>query len=413
MKYLVLIFILLVIVAGCKKDDKTQPVDQIKEIMKINFTNDFIPDPFKVVVFISSPDGKLYADTSFTENGQHSVMSEFPTDTIPSSFMVTIVKYDLYWHNLLIQMNTYQDVTPGEWTIAGIDKDTIGQSTVTLNSIPEHSGLILYSNQGYNNFTTSTNPQTCRIYTTPDDFYVKMNTKDAGQRFKWLSGFATGNQYTLDLSSMEVPDSMTVTFPFAAGYFEARLWGFADENYELSKAFMFDLILASLQPQDKVSLHYPPGRYSNHRTNLMIRESFLINTVYYSNTIGEIPASFSQIDAAIIRVQQLGKLITLQASGQYDASRCKLYFASQANEIFEWYIYSPSGQDNIITPDISPILSQIFPSVDTADFQLKNIELIDLHYLSSYQEMLDALFNNQAPRNIEQLNTSSVVWLED
>jgi hypothetical protein len=212
---------------------------------------------------------------------------------------------------------------------------------------------------------------------------------------------------------MEVPDSMTVTFPFSAGYFEARLWGFADENYELSKAFLFDLILASLQPQDKVSLHYPPGKYPNYRTNLMIRESFFMNTVYYCNTIGEIPASFNQIGAAISEVQKSGNLITIEASGQYDASRSKLYFASQANEIFEWFIYSPFGQDSMITPDISPILSQIFPSVDTANFQLKNLELIDLHYLNSYQEMLDALFNIQTPRNIDQLSTSSVVWLED
>lgn len=412
MKYIIIAIISLIFISGCKKDDKPGPVPVQQEIMKLNFTNDFIPDPFKVIVSISLPDGSLYADTSFSDNGTHSVMTETATDSVPASFSVTIIRYDLYWHNVLIQMNTFQDVSKGEWTIAGIYADTIGQATVSMENIPEHSGLILYSNQGYYNYTTSVNPQTCRIYADPDDFYLKMKTS-AGQRFKWLSNFSAGNQYTLDLSSMEVPDSSEVSFPFSAGYYEARLWGFANDDYELSKAFLFDMVLAGLQPKDKVMLNYPPGEFTNYRTYMLLRESFVTNTEYFCNTIGAIPTAFTSIDATISDAQLSGNVITLSTSGQYDSEKAYLYYSTPANEIFEWNIYAPANSANIIVPEISPLLVETFPSSDTAHFELRNSELIDFDGINSYGEMIQALFSNDLPRDINQLDYHSVVQLEE
>jgi len=412
MRHYILLIVIMIFISGCKKEETPEPEPQQDEIMKINFTNGYIPDPFEVIVFISNPDGSLIADTAFSENGLHSVMNENPEIDIPDTFMVTIVRYDLYWHSLLIRMNTFQGVSPSEWAIRGMEPDTIGKATVEFTSIPEFSGLVLYSNQGYYNYTTSTNPQTCMIYDAQDDFYLKMKTDVNGPRFKWMDGFTAGSHYVLDLESMEIPNSTTIPFPFEAGYYEGRLWGFGDNSFDLGKAFLFDLVLAGIEPKNEIILNYPSGRYENYRTNIMIRESFFNNALYFFNTTGAIPSALPLIDADITGAQMSENEIILLANGNFETQKAFLYFMSANNEIFEWNIYAPSSAEKIYIPDLSPLLGATFPSIDTADFVLKNTELIDFHELNSFREMLQVMFDKNNPLNLDQLDYSSVSRLE-
>lgn len=413
MKYLLLLFAAIIILTGCRKDETPDPEPGLKEITRLHFMNDYIPEPFNVIVFISRQDGSLIADTTFNENGVHAVMTEDPGVEIPDTFMVTLVRYDLYWHSLLIRITTFQEVTPSTWAVTGMYPDTIGQATVSFTSVPDFTGLAVYSNQGYYNYTSSTNPQTCMIYSAADDFYVKINTIAEGPRFKWLEGFAPGNHYTLDLSQLEIPNSITIPFPYQARYFEARFWGFADQGLDLGKAFLFDMTLAGVQPEEQVSLYFPPGRYEHYRTHLMIRESFLTSTVHYSNTTGGLPESFHLIDADIHGVSIDGTQVSFAAEGSYDTQKAFLYAYNSNNEIYEWSIYSPPTSRPVTIPDFSPLMSETFPGFDSSKFELKHAELMDFTDVSSYKELLQDIFDTLQPKVMDQLNFGSVVLLKD
>jgi hypothetical protein len=412
MKYLALIVLFGFLFAGCGKDSEPQPDPQPKEIMRLNFINGFVNDPFQVIVFISAPDGSLLADTSFSENGQHVIMNPYLTTSFPDTFMVTIARYDLYWHSLLIQMNTFQAVTSSEWTIEGGLENSIGQATVNTVSVPEFKGLILYSNQGYSNYTSSTNPQTCTIFAPDDDFYLKLNTIADGFRYKWLEGFSAGMNYDLDLSVLEIPASTTVPLPFTPVYYEGRLWGFADDKYTFSRAFLFDLLLAGVQPQDQLIFNFPPGRYSHYRTLMMIRESYQDKTIYYHNSIGDIPTEFRLAGASLTGAQYAGNENVLSGSGTFDMQKAQLYHYNSNNEIYEWNLHAPPGAASIVVPELSPLLVATFPAIDTAIFRLKDSELFDFEDVTGYYDLLNVVFDKNKPRHFDQLGHSTVVMQE-
>ncbi len=405
---LVILGSLLLFISSCKPDDdnNTEPVRE--PLMTVNFTNDFIPPEFEAIIFISDMHGNLVADTNFSGNGTCEILPK-TGQIIPGQFMVTVVKYDLYWHNLMIYINTYMGISSSEWTIMGDTPDTIGHATVQLSNIPVHSGMILYSSSGYYNYTSATKAQKMLLYLQPDNYYVKFNSDNGKPKYKWLTGIEPGGSYTADLSQMDTPDSAAISLPITAKYFEAWIYGFEDQTYDLPTGFLCDLVFSGITPTNQIVVDYPPDKFVGFRSKIIIRESFQSSIEWTNNIIGNIPSNFIITDAEIVSYESNGPEMHVQTAGNYDVIQTKWHYMSKNNEIFEWSVFGADTLTSIKLPEISPKVLATFSSLSLDSLAFNNVELLDFLEMDSYQEMIDATFNPSNPRLIGQLSSKSVM----
>jgi hypothetical protein len=407
MKKANLTFLLIIVTSllfSCKKKEEPLVLQPV-QLMKINFTKGFVPNDLEVIVFISDSLGNLIAEMACPTDGTYEI---FAPDGMaaPSNMMVTIVKYDFYWHNLLIQINTYTEISPTEWTIEGAEPEKLGDAVISFTNVPTSKAKV-YSTYGYTNFTFSINPQTVPVNSNPDDFYVKLNTTPDEPKYKWLSGIAAGGNYELDLSEMSYAKTKIIQFPMQVDFFKAKLWGI--NNNDLSLALMTDQVIGDGNPANQVQLSYPAESFNNYRTNIFLQESFQSKTAYYYNLYGEIPESFSTNTAEILTVNPSAGQLEYTAKGNFHLTKAAWYFKSYTNEIFNWNVFTPQTSTVIKLPEIPPLVTSTFPLLSIDSLQYNNIELSDFQNQNSYFEVVQKIFNPAGPTIPEQLSYSSVL----
>lgn len=380
-----------------------------QELMTIHFTDGFIPESFEVIVFISDSTGKIIADTNCNENKTYKI---YPTENmeIPDNFQVTIARYDLYWHNLLIQLNTFTNISQSEWTLKGNQPDTVGKTEITLANIPEGAKAKIFSTSGYYNYTIAVRPQTCLLYQNPDNLYFKINTLD-GPQFIWKPNIKASENYELDLTELKPSNIATIAFPNLMGYYEAKLWGFTGDKFISPKSFFTDLVFGDGDPASEVSISYPPSIFDNFRTNIFLREDFQSSNAYNYNFIGEIPTSFELPRADIITVDPAKGMVGLVVQGIYSTAKASWYDMTTNNEIFEWNVFTPGPTEQIKLPEISKKLMEKFPMLSIDSLKFNSLELINFKTIDTYPEAIFSFFDNKDPKVLEQLDYNSIMTI--
>jgi hypothetical protein len=401
--FTILILILMGIIS-CKKEESTPP-PPLYPILTLNFTEKFIPDQLPVIVFLSDPGGEIITDTTCASNGTYVLYSPQGKD-IPEKFMVTIVRAETYWHNFMVHIDTYTNVTKGtEWTIQGTQPDTVGNAHITLENLPSLSGPILYSNSGYHNLTFDPLDRTLLLYQLPDDLYIKIETP-SGQLYKYFKDFLQTGSHTVNMSNSLQPASHAVSFPMKAENYEVELFGYKDANYDSPVPILADYLISDGLAVDSIHLHYPPSAFIGFHTKLMLQENYSSDETWFYHTEGAIPDDFVKIGADVISMQPYKKGVTIQSSGTYDMIAAHWQFVDQSLLFYEWQVYAPDTSSTIILPQIAPAFKRMYPTISLDSLIFQYAELTDLLNLSSYNELMSKLLDPAHPTQMDRYDAS-------
>jgi hypothetical protein len=401
---IILIFFLLGFIS-CKKEKNATPL--LPPILTLNFTEKFIPDQLPVIVFISDLKGKVITDTTCSSNGTY-VLYPHDGKSIPEKFMVTVVNSEIYWHNLMVHINTYTNVAKGtEWTIKGTKPDTVGMATISPVKLPTLSGPILYSNSGYSNTTFNSLDCIALLYKSPDDLYVKIQTP-GGQFYKIVTDIVRNGKYTIDMSDAIQAESHAISFSVSAENYEAELYGYKDANYDSPVPILAENLISDGLPVNSVNLYYPPSIFAGFHTMLMLQETYASDVTWYYHTEGIIPDEFRKIDANILSMQPKTGGLMIQSSGTYNMVGAHWEFVDHALVFYEWQLFTPDTTRTMVIPEIAPAFKRMFPSISLDSLNFQYAELTDFQNLESYDELINKLFDPAHPSQMDRFDASII-----
>ena len=399
------LFAMLLLVVSCKKD-KNDPKPS-EPVLTINFTDKFIPDQIPAIVFLSGKDGKTFLDTTCISNGSYELFSPDGAAT-PENFMVTIVSSELYWHSLIVHINTYTGIDKGaEWTLQGTKPDTVSSSSITLENMPEISGPILYSGQGFSNLTFNPTNRSIWNYQLPDDLYVKIQT-DTGQYYSYNAELMTGGSYTIDMSAAEKTESQTVTLPMQVENYETKVFGYKNDDFDSPIPIVVEYLISDGMMTDNILLHYPPAIFSGFHTSMMIQETYLSELSWFYQNEGEIPDQFVKIDADILTSEFTDDKLTIQSGGSFDMVAAHWQFIDHSLMFYEWQMHASDTTTVMILPEIPSAFLRMFPTISHDSLQYQYTELTEFQQLESYTSLINKIFDPTHPTQMNRYEASSI-----
>ena len=389
-----LLFLLLaVVLLSCKKKQNDEGIQETTHLMTIIFDG-FIPNQMKAIVFISDGHGRLISEKVCETNGTF-VLKAPSGIQVPQRFQVTLVRYELYWHNVLVTIRTFREIQPATWKVTGFLPDTMGHSTFRMMNIPPHNGMFLYSTPGYANYTFSTDPKECLLYDNPSRFFVRFNSDAGGAKYKMVEQVIPGNIYDVNLSDAESLQQSWLSLTSPAIFYESKIWLTGGSNSPGTIPLQVDQGFGDGTTVDQIPLFFPPN--PDYRARVSIFDDFTMNPEYIMNQYGSLPDHFTRIEAELEKMSQGVHSVSFEASGKMDILSAEWEFMSTSNHIFQWSVSGPDSVRTFVLPDIPISLTNIFPMLSLDSLEFKCIQANDLFKAESYAEALNSLFNPSAP----------------
>jgi len=399
----IVIAFLLLISISCKKKQDDTPVPDKQMLMTINFTNNFINPKLGAIVFVSDAAGNSLADTSITGNPRL-VLSTSETVTPP--YQVTIATWDPYMHNFLVNINTYTHVLPAEWTIRGNRLISTGDASYRLTNVPQHSDLILNSSSGYSNLTFA-NAGSLPVYKSPDSLYVKLNGS-AGPMYKWKTGLVAGASLEIDLSTMNMAGTHTISLPVMAQDFLARVSGYNDTSDYSALMVTTDEVLGDGTAKDKIVVSYPPSAFVNFHTYLELVENWDSASTYTYSKFGPLPDEFIKTGAVISGIHPSVGSVLFSVSGSYTETKATWHFQDADYLAFAWTVHGPDTVTSMTLPVLPKSMAAMFPTLSLDSMRLIQMEQSWYPATASFRSYLDVLFDPLHPGKGSYLEVSSV-----
>ena len=396
---------IMLLSGGCRKDVETFP-EAKTVLMTINFTANYINPKLGAIIFASDSLGNVIADTAFKGNGKLLLYTR-PGIKNPLRFTLTIASWEPSMHNFEISMKSYLQVATAEWTLQGHRPDTLGHFTVSLSNIPQPA-LILYANAGYANLTTNYTDVTDLSYIDPDELYIKIE-HNQDEVYKLISGIHPGGTYTVDMSDAVSPVFSNISM--SGQYYEARIWGFRDADYENGLPVMTDFSLGSVPAGNLVRVAVLPGHFQGYHSELKLIENWDSMTSYSCRRNGDIPAAFDKIDARVgsVTTHPAGKL-EATTYGDFTTTCATWQFYGRNNQSFTWTMSGNNTLADIRLPNLSANMLQTFPTFSLDSLYFFNLELTKYHDLASYQDFLNTIFDPSGPKTQNKLNASALIY---
>jgi len=391
---------------GCRKKEAEVDPGSITVLMTLNFKDNFINPKLGAIVFASDSVGHVIADTMYKGNGKFFLDAK-PGIKIPSRFMLTIVTWEPSMHDFEISLNSYLQVESSEWTLQGHRPDTLGHVTVSLSNVPQ-STLILYANSGYANLTTISNDVIALTYLDPDDLFVKTENSQ-GQLFRWISDIHPGGIYDVDMASAQAPALTTIGL--SGKYYEARIWGYKNTDYENSLPVMTEFSFGDIPAGNFIRVPDLPEHFQGYHTELKQVESWDSSTSYTFRVNGAIPSGFQKIDARVenLTVYPVGK-IHLYPSGDFTSTNATWQFYGHNNQSFSWTMHGCDTTKYFKLPKLPESIIQFFPTLSLDSLYFYNVELSKYPDFASYDEIIHHIFNPTHPHSQNKLNASTLIY---
>jgi len=377
--------------------------------MTISFMKDYINPLFGVNVFISDMQGRLLADTNFSGNGDL-VIRGSEDIIIPARFMVTIVTPEMGQHKVYVKMNTYLYVSSGDWTLTGNRTDTLGHATISLTNLPALTGPVLYSSSGFFNFTSDIISKPVMLFKAPDDLFICIHTPE-GPRFKWFPGITLNGDYAIDMGSVQVPETVDITIPSEAVFFESRITGYPDGNWDSPVPFTCDMGFGDGTPVTSIPVSYPQSIFAGFHTELMVQESWESPATWYYHVDGAIPAAFKKINATVNQMQATTGRLYLQTDGQFEVTEATWGYSGLNKPDFEWNFLGPDTLSLILIPELPPKFRTTYPDLSIDSLSIRSVHLMHFAQPVTYDGFLDLILKSSHPDPLQRLETSSVIWL--
>lgn len=321
--------------------------------------------------------------------------------------MLTVATWEPSMHNFEISLKSWMQVTSSQWTFEGHRPDTLGHFTVNLSNVPP-STLILYANAGYANLTTITSNVNNLSYLDPDNLFIKTENSQ-GNKYLWINDIHPGETYNADLSLAQTPAFSTISLE--GKYYEARVWGYKDTDYENSLPFMTSFSLGDVPAGNQVKVSVLPEHFQGYRTELKLVESWDSNMMYTCRVNGGIPASFQKTNGRFLSVHTYpGGKIEVHSAGDITIINPSWQFYGHNNQSFSWTMYGSDTTTTFKLPLLSPSILQMFPTLSLDSLNFLNVELAKYPGIASYNDFLSHLFTPSSPHSQNNLNASTLIY---
>ena len=398
--------VVLITTISCKKEIVETYPEPKKLVMTINFIDNYINPKLGAIVFASDSLGSVIADTLIKGNGKFYIFAK-PGIKVPNRFMLTIATWEPSMHNFEIAMKTYTQVKSSEWTLRGHRPDTLGHFTVNLTNVPQ-SALIIYANAGYSNLTTIYNDVFNLSYVDPDELLVKIED-GLDQKYQWINNIHPGENYNIDMASAQTPALSKISL--SGKYYEARIWGFKDTDYENSMPIMTNYSLGNVPVNNEINVAVLPEHFQGYRTEMKLIENWTSGTSYTCRVNGDIPSSFQKIDASVQSLTDYpaGK-VAIQSTGDFTTTNATWQFYGHNNQFFTWSMIGNNTITEFQLPSLSPSMLQTFPTLSLDSLYFYNAELFKYPGISSYDAFVNLVFDPANPLAQNKLNASSLIF---
>jgi len=394
--------ILLLLAASCSKDNALPPVKEW--LMTVNFSDDYINPQLQAIVFVSDRNGKPLADTLVSGNP---TVRLYATAAFEPPVRVTIVRWEPDMHNFRVTLETFNEVFPSTWTLAGNRLVSAGDATVSLADIPGHTGPILYGLPGHTNLTFSGSGVTLPLFTPPSPLYVALNTPE-GPMYRFTEPLTPGNHYEINMLELLPAATQNIRFSGPVVDFHLQVYGYADTVDRSSLPVVADEQLGDGTPVSEVRAAYPPGRYASCRTTMKAVESFVSPDALGCSFFGSIPSGFRKIGARVEQVTVAGITASIAASGAYTVSAATWQYGDTANLVFDWTIFGSDTATTLSLPGLPATVRKMFPTLAADSLRYFQTELTDYNGLSDYQAYLYRRFMKPGAGGMERVDRSSV-----
>ncbi|MCX6287869.1 MAG: hypothetical protein NTY96_12205 [Bacteroidetes bacterium] len=399
-----LILLFLIISYSCKK--KSESPDSKPLLMTVNVAGKYFNTLLGGVIFISDMQGRVLSDTFCLADGKYRFYGKAGT-FVPSLLEITAVRAEPSLHSFKISIETYTYIGPSEWTLQGYRADTVGRINPTYKNIPVHNDAFLVSSSGYSNLTLILGNIPIPLYKSPDDIYIGIPTS-AGMKYKWFNGVQANAIDTFDLSNPILAEKQTVAFPASVQYYECRVQGFPDGNFNSPVPYMVDEILGNGAIVNSIDAYYPPSKFQGFHTDIMAEENYSSNLSWFYHVDGQIPSAFRKISASLSSFTSAGTSIRLKASGDLDAVSGTWQFQNPYQGNVEWTVFGPDSATVLQLPQVAPSLNNMFPWFSRDSLYFTKVQLIDLVKCQGYNQMINLLYNPLDPSNFDRQEISSL-----
>ncbi|MBU1010053.1 MAG: hypothetical protein KKD74_07960 [Bacteroidetes bacterium] len=392
-----------VLLAGCKKDKQPTPPPPDTTLMEVELYNHFVPQPLKSYLFVSDHAGKVIAATECAADGSYVLMGDEGV-AVPETFQVSILHFDIYWHSILLNIQTFQQVSRDSWKIGGSNPDTIGTVKVEYANLPDGHGAILLSTPGYYNLTASANPSKLNLYRNNDPVLVKQQKHADGPRYFWIDQVVPGQLVPVDFNAMVPAAEQSTSLPFDVAFCEASLSGFQQAFTPESLPMVCHIDFGNGQLQNFIRWSFPADRFTDFQTEISLPDPLAIDNRFIDRSFGPIPAVFNKLDVGIDIVSGAGPEVKLNTSGDFNVLAVKFSDLGPGEELLNWVVYTSDTTTQIRLPELPAMITDFFTGLRRDSMQLEYVETRQYRDFQSYGEFVGAMYKPDFPAGPERLN---------
>ncbi|NOZ74163.1 MAG: hypothetical protein GXO90_02135 [FCB group bacterium] len=366
-------------------------------LLTTNFTNDWLcPECGEGIIFISDTAGNVIAEAAWSGNASFDIEAPSNITSFPDKISVTTVTSDGRGN---VTITTNLNIPVGfSWTWKGLPfpdwENPVGTAELNFQNIPDHSGYIVSSlwNSRGSNSGTLYSTYSFDIYESPVDIYVKLNTSNAGPQFLWITDVADGS-YQVDLANLSSTSTKTIDFSSPVLRFYKYLYGYPVPGSHYTGRYRLDRESGRDTTVTAVNVHYPPSTFTDFRTSLYLYDADESYDFWYQTTYGDIPNTFTKIAADFDYIEVSVDNFHVQPTGTFDQIRSRWKFDDGTNGA-SWYVYGASDLVQYALPPLPNSVVLKYPFLDRESFELQYADIIDFSGLSSYEEILEVVFNS-------------------
>jgi hypothetical protein len=371
----------------------TAPVNDYdhRNYFSARFENYFSPGETGIMIFLSDQNGNLLSEKWI--NGQTSV-TLYPLQGF--LFPATITETLVYTSpgedgKTIVHLYSYLQIMPASWIWKTFESATTGQAILNSTHVPAHTAYSISSYYAWIHGAALSSSETIKLGKDPDNIYFLMNTADQGFRYKWLTGAEPGNQYPVDLSSMETPLSRVIPVP-GSSKLSYQLNGYLPSGEHAKGYYTVDYGEEKGTYTDSVTLHFPESIFNDFEFNINSIDPSDSSKQWYTYTFGTIPASISHLDGDISVTDPASDHFRLQTTGTFD----RLGSSWEANPIgpyrYQWTVYGAPTVTTFTFPVLPDDLAMVYTGFSADSLKLSSVEIKEFSQISSYHDLIEKMF---------------------
>jgi len=371
-----------------------------------NYTNGCLPDDMVGYIFISDLEGNILGEAGWIGNTTVEVEHSPLSGIIPERITVTLV-------NDFSFFDTFFDIPKGSnWTFEGGNPGYEShQVEFNFQNIPEHNGYLfsnLWSAHGSNGALHGES-EIFNFRVEPSNFYIKLNTQEFGEKYIWVYNI-TENNYDVDLSALNFPDSTTINLDYIPDSFHYTLSGYPVPGSHYTGSYYLDY--GNLNDASSFTVKYPPGEFIDYKTSIEVYDSEDTYNYWNLDTYGGIPDVITRIGIDCNIISQEPDNFQMQITGTCDEVLSNWIEITGIDHYIYWRVYGPANFDHYSLPTPPAPVFENNPDLAVELFEIYAVRLSDYSPVESYDEVMQIKYeSSEIINNVVNSCHSRKMWL--